>query len=39
MQRSSKVMYHLNDWIDGKGSHEDADFKGRPIFCIFKIRW
>jgi len=39
MQRSRKVMDHLNDGIEGKGRHEDADFKGRPIFCIFKIRW
>lgn len=39
MQRSSQVMNHLNDGIEGNGSFEDADFKGRPIFCIFKIQW
>lgn len=39
MQLSDKVLYHLNDGIDGKSCFADADFKGRPIFCIFKIQW
>ena len=33
LMHNSMVMSHLGDGT------ADADFKGRPIFCIFKIRW
>lgn len=33
LMHNSMVMSHLGDGT------ADADFKGRPIFCIFKIQW